>query len=481
MKLIISLPVFCLVSHLTLSLSVADDHQNTAGLRRNKVCPEGYGGVNCRDDIDECKASPYPCAGGDKKATFCVDYDPPLKFKCGCLLGYNAVLPNASDIKDNVPPDWRPLKCVPKDVCVGVVCHEDASCKVSSNNLPVCICNDNLVGDGITSCSPPPRTVPAKKPPSVCTSDSYCRLKLQNSLCIAGTCTCKKGFYLSNGKGQCISENQCANGFPNDCHKNAVCTNTEGGYFCTCKDGYQDLSTNVKPGTVCAQTNECLTPSMNNCNTETQVCLDRPPPKKWECVDRTPAPTPSPTLSPQDLDCQMKGFQSVGLCIACTFLKFTSSDCQFQTQGALPSTGFVGRIPSQIGLLTNLNSLYIVNAECSGTIPTEIGKLINLSSLILGNSKLTGKIPTEIGNLIKLSILVLGNSKLTGPIPTELGNLSSLNMLFLNNNGLTGPIPTVLGNLSSLMFLILNDNGLTQPPPAEITTFCNTNSRMCQF
>ena len=252
--------------------------------------------------VDECKESPYPCAGGNRKGSFCVDYDFPQKYKCGCLPGYTAVLPNASDLKDPVAVEWRPLQCVAKDICVEFVCHEDASCIVSSNNSAVCTCNDDLVGDGITNCAPPPRFVSPKKPKkpssSVCESDSYCSMRLKNSLCIAGTCTCKTGFYQSNGKGQCISENQCANGFPNDCHKNAICTSTEGSYFCTCKDGYQDLNANSKPGTVCAQKNECLTPSMNNCDAETQVCIDRPPPKKWECVERTPAPTPVPTPGP---------------------------------------------------------------------------------------------------------------------------------------------------------------------------------------
>jgi Calcium-binding EGF domain len=318
-----------LAFQLTLSLSVADNHQNTAGLRRNKACPDGYGGINCKDDLDECSASPYPCAGGNKKGSFCVDYNPPQKYKCGCRPGYESVLPNSSDVKDNVPVEWRPLKCVPKDVCVDFLCHEDATCKVSTNKTAVCICNDNLVGDGITTCSPPPKTLPVKTPSSVCKSDSYCGMTLENSLCIAGTCTCKKGFYQSNGKGQCISENQCAYGFPNDCHKDAVCTNTEGSYFCTCKDGFHDLYSNVKPGTVCAQTNECLKPSMNNCKNETQVCLDRPPPKKWECVERTPAPTPAPTPDPLNCDIACSGPQE---CVsACASFRAKSCDC---TNGA---------------------------------------------------------------------------------------------------------------------------------------------------
>jgi Calcium-binding EGF domain len=274
-------------------------------LRRNDMaCPDGFGGTNCKDDVDECKGSPYPCAGGTKHGSFCVDHNPPEKFKCGCLPGFNAVLPNAMDVKDPVPVEWRPLKCIPRDVCVDVVCHEDATCIVSSSNTAVCVCNDNLVGDGITTCAPAPKKTVATKPPSpqsaTCNVDSDCT-KLENAVCVKGSCKCKAGFYQSNGKGQCMNENECAAGYPNDCHKNAVCADTEGSYMCACKDGYQDLNPKDKPGTRCAQINECLSPALHNCNLETQVCLDRPPPMKWQCVERTPAPTPAPTCYDADV------------------------------------------------------------------------------------------------------------------------------------------------------------------------------------
>jgi hypothetical protein len=199
-----------------------------------------------------------------------------------------------------VTVDWRPYKCVPMNVCVGVVCHEDATCTVSANNTAVCVCNDNLIGDGIIDCSPPPIVVitkPKSPPKPICEFDFDCNT-LQNSVCVMGSCKCKVGFYLSSGKGKCMSENMCADGYANDCHKNAICSNTEGGYTCTCKPGFHDLTPANKPGTECAQTNECLDPSMNDCDSETQVCLDYPPPRKWRCVERTPAPTPSPTPLP---------------------------------------------------------------------------------------------------------------------------------------------------------------------------------------
>jgi hypothetical protein len=164
---------------------------------------------------------------------FCVDYDPPKKFKCGCLPGYDAILPNASDVTDNIPVEWRPLKCLPRDVCVDIVCHDDATCIVSSSNMAVCTCNDNLVGDGITDCSPPANKISATKPPSPqqsqipCIMDSECN-KVKNSVCVEGGCTCMTGFYQSNGKGHCVNENECADGYPNACHKHAVCTDTDG-------------------------------------------------------------------------------------------------------------------------------------------------------------------------------------------------------------------------------------------------------------
>jgi hypothetical protein len=68
---------------------------------------------------------------------------------------------------DNVTVEWRPLKCLARDVCVGFVCHEDAICIVSSNNTAVCVCNGDLIGDGIANCSPAPKTVASMtKPPA---------------------------------------------------------------------------------------------------------------------------------------------------------------------------------------------------------------------------------------------------------------------------------------------------------------------------
>jgi hypothetical protein len=191
--------------HLTLALCFADNLRNQV-IRRSTACPDGYVGFDCKGGVDECISSPYPCTGGKKEGSFCVDYDPPKKYKCGCLPGYDAVLPDSSDVIDNVTVDWRPLRCVPRDVCVGFVCHEDAVCTVSSNNTAVCICNDQFTGDGILNCAPSIAEIivanPTTIPSTACKANSDCN-KIQNSDCVKGSCLCKSGFYRSDKVNQC--------------------------------------------------------------------------------------------------------------------------------------------------------------------------------------------------------------------------------------------------------------------------------------
>jgi hypothetical protein len=127
-----------------------------------------------------------------------------------------------------------------------------------------------------------------------------------------------------------------------------------------------------------------------------------------------------------------------------------------------------GKIPTEIGQLVNLNKLFLSNNQLTGKIPTEIGQLVNLNELYLHNNQLTGKIPTEIGQLVNLNNLYLISNKLTGKIPTEIGQLVNLNELSLSINKLTGKIPTEIGQLVNLNYLSLHDNKLTGKIPTQI-------------
>ena len=71
-----------------------------------------------------------------------------------------------------------------------------------------------------------------------------------------------------------------------------------------------------------------------------------------------------------------------------------------------------------------------------------------LRDLYLDENQLTGKIPTEIGLLSNLVVLDMQENQLTGTIPAELGTLVNLLILRLDNNtfknGADGAVPDEL-------------------------------------
>ena len=144
-------------------------------------------------------------------------------------------------------------------------------------------------------------------------------------------------------------------------------------------------------------------------------------------------------------------------------------DGRSQTTGI----GLTGKIPPELGALSQLRVLDLRSNQLTGPIPPELGHLSNLKWLYLFGNQLTGPIPSELGHLSNLTRLYLGNNQLTGPIPPELGGLSNLRWLNLNDNQLTGPIPPELGRLSNLMGLYLFNNRLTGSLPPELGSLSN--------
>ena len=132
--------------------------------------------------------------------------------------------------------------------------------------------------------------------------------------------------------------------------------------------------------------------------------------------------------------------------------------------------GLNGPIPSELGNLTFLSSLYLYGNQLSGEIPSEIGNLSNLRYLELNHNQLSGQIPSELGNLSKLEALSLQSNRLSGVVPAELSQLSALKRLWLSSNQLTGTIPAKLGNLTNLEVLGLSGNQLTGTLPSELTS-----------
>ena len=140
----------------------------------------------------------------------------------------------------------------------------------------------------------------------------------------------------------------------------------------------------------------------------------------------------------------------------------------------LTGNELTGPIPPEIGNLTNLDTL-MLGGPLTGVIPPEVGQLTGLTRLFLGGN-FTGPIPPGLGRLKNLKNLQLSGSDLSGPIPPELGDLANLTELRLYYSALTGRIPKELGNLSRLKKLLLNDNGLTGPVPPELANLSQLES-----
>ena len=117
------------------------------------------------------------------------------------------------------------------------------------------------------------------------------------------------------------------------------------------------------------------------------------------------------------------------------------------TSLALSQNGLSGRIPPELGQLSQLQGLYLGGNELGGPIPPELGQLANLRELLLERNDLSGAIPRELGSLARLQGLYLGRNRLSGTLPLELGGLTSLKWLSLRGNRLSGTIPLRLRQL----------------------------------
>ena len=101
----------------------------------------------------------------------------------------------------------------------------------------------------------------------------------------------------------------------------------------------------------------------------------------------------------------------------------------------------------------------------SGAIPSELGRLANLQTLYLGSNQLSGVIPPELGNLANLANLDLSHNQLSGAIPPELGHLNNLRQLELNANRLNSALPYTLTMIHPTRFSF-NDTDLCEPTDA---------------
>ncbi|XP_016580252.2 probable LRR receptor-like serine/threonine-protein kinase At3g47570 [Capsicum annuum] len=140
-----------------------------------------------------------------------------------------------------------------------------------------------------------------------------------------------------------------------------------------------------------------------------------------------------------------------------SLIKFYASGCKIK-----------GRIPNEVGNLSNVIDLVLGENDLIGSIPTSTQNLRNLQRLYLNKNKFTGSIGDNLCKLQYLGVIDLTKNQLSGSLPDCLGNITSLREIHLGYNKLSSNIPASIGNLKDLIKLDLSPNNMVGPLPLEI-------------
>lgn len=152
----------------------------------------------------------------------------------------------------------------------------------------------------------------------------------------------------------------------------------------------------------------------------------------------------------------------------CDWCLITCNQNQTHVVGVRSNMKNTGFIPEEIGFLTELTSLSLVNSNMYGILPSSLGLLTKLKSLSLAFNSFSGSIPTTFADLNSLVVIDLSYNQLTGPLPKFIGG-KNLQEVYLAKNKFTGTIPyTWFASYPSLKSCDLSYNKLSGPIPTQI-------------
>ncbi|XVF83937.1 hypothetical protein PTKIN_Ptkin16aG0534500 [Pterospermum kingtungense] len=125
---------------------------------------------------------------------------------------------------------------------------------------------------------------------------------------------------------------------------------------------------------------------------------------------------------------------------------------------------FGGVLPNFIGnFSTALKTLLARHNQIHGSIPSGIVNLVNLNSLFMEETLIRG-----LASLSKS--LNLARNSLNGTLPQEVGNLINLKEFDVSGNRLNGNIPSTLGNCLSLKHIFTDNNLFHGSIPSSLTS-----------
>jgi hypothetical protein len=107
------------------------------------------------------------------------------------------------------------------------------------------------------------------------------------------------------------------------------------------------------------------------------------------------------------------------------------------------SSDLADLIPQELADLMSLVVFDLEHNYIGGSIPMSFfDSFKGLRNWYLGHNRLTGTIPSQIGLLSNIENIWIDHNEFDGKIPTTIGFLSGLWSLYLQHNSLNGRIPT---------------------------------------
>ena len=131
----------------------------------------------------------------------------------------------------------------------------------------------------------------------------------------------------------------------------------------------------------------------------------------------------------------------------------------------LSENNLFGPIPSNIGMLKNVQRLFLGTNQFSGSMSMGISNMTKLEYLDLSDNQLASTVPPSLFHLDRLVKLDLSHNFLSGALPADIGYLKQMNIMDLSSNHFTGILPDSIAQLQMIAYLNLSVNSFQNSIP----------------